>query len=70
MDFIGSCETVAAQMGEAMEEAGGDGFLIFGQMTRRSIAEITDGLVPALRRRGLVRSSYAHKTFRENLLDF
>jgi FMN-dependent oxidoreductase (nitrilotriacetate monooxygenase family) len=70
MDFIGSSDTVAAQMQEAMEEAGGDGFLIFGQMTRRAIAEVTDGLAPALRRRGLIRSGYNHDTFRENLLDF
>jgi alkanesulfonate monooxygenase SsuD/methylene tetrahydromethanopterin reductase-like flavin-dependent oxidoreductase (luciferase family) len=70
MQFVGSCDTVAAQMGEVMEEAGGDGFLIFGAMTRRAISEITDGLAPALRRRGLIRSSYEHKTFRENLLDF
>jgi FMN-dependent oxidoreductase (nitrilotriacetate monooxygenase family) len=70
MTFVGSCDTVAAQMEEVMEEAGGDGFLIFGAMTRRSIMEVTDGLAPALRRRGLIRSSYAHRTFRENLLDF
>jgi FMN-dependent oxidoreductase (nitrilotriacetate monooxygenase family) len=70
MDFVGSPETVAAQMGEAMEEAGGDGFLIYGPMTRHNITEICDGLAPALRRRGLIRSSYAHDTFRANLLDF
>jgi len=70
MDFVGSCETVAAQMGEAMEEAGGDGFLIYAPMTRRTIDEIADGLAPALRRRGLIRDSYTYPTFRENLLDF
>jgi FMN-dependent oxidoreductase (nitrilotriacetate monooxygenase family) len=70
MDFVGSPETVAAQMGEVMEEAGGDGFLIYGAMTRHNITEICDGLAPALRRRGLIRSSYAHDTFRANLLDF
>jgi FMN-dependent oxidoreductase (nitrilotriacetate monooxygenase family) len=70
IEFVGSCDTVAAQMGEVMEEAGGDGFLIYGQMERRAIAEITDGLAPALRKRGLIRSGYEHKTFRENLLDF
>jgi FMN-dependent oxidoreductase (nitrilotriacetate monooxygenase family) len=70
MDFAGSPDTVAAQMGEVMEEAGGDGFLVYAPMTRRSIVEITDGLAPALRRRGLIRTGYDHKTFRENLLDF
>ncbi|MEI7873857.1 MAG: hypothetical protein WCK95_17135 [Alphaproteobacteria bacterium] len=28
------------------------------------------GLVPALQRRGLTRKAYAHKTLRENLLEF
>jgi FMN-dependent oxidoreductase (nitrilotriacetate monooxygenase family) len=70
MEFIGSPDTVAVQMEEAMQEAGGDGFLIYAPMTRRAIVEIADGLGSALRKRGLIRSSYAHPTFRENLLDF
>jgi FMN-dependent oxidoreductase (nitrilotriacetate monooxygenase family) len=70
MDFIGTCDSVADQMGEVMQEAGGDGFLMYPAMTRRSITEVCDGLAPALRKRGLIRDGYAHKTFRENLLDF
>lgn len=70
MEFIGSNETVAGQMAEAMEEAGGDGFLMYPEMTRRSIMEVCDGLAPALRRRGVIRDGYSHKTFRENLLEF
>jgi FMN-dependent oxidoreductase (nitrilotriacetate monooxygenase family) len=70
MDFVGSFDTVAEQMGEAMETAGGDGFLIYQPMTRHQIIGITDGLCPALRKRGLIRSSYDYPTFRENLLAF
>jgi FMN-dependent oxidoreductase (nitrilotriacetate monooxygenase family) len=70
MDFVGTSEGIASQMEDAMEEAGGDGFLMYPDMTRRSITEVCDGLAPALRRRGLIRDGYAHKTFRENLLDF
>jgi alkanesulfonate monooxygenase SsuD/methylene tetrahydromethanopterin reductase-like flavin-dependent oxidoreductase (luciferase family) len=70
LDLVGSPDTVAAKMGEIMEAVGGDGFLLYPQMTRRAIAEITDGLVPALRKRGLTRSEYTHDTFRENLLEF
>jgi alkanesulfonate monooxygenase SsuD/methylene tetrahydromethanopterin reductase-like flavin-dependent oxidoreductase (luciferase family) len=70
MDFVGSFDTVAEQMGEAMEIAGGDGFLIYQPMTRHQIIGITDGLCPALRKRGLIRSSYDYPTFRENLLAF
>jgi hypothetical protein len=53
-----------------MEHAGGDGFLIASPVTRKNVSEIADGLAPALRRRGLIRSDYPHATFRENLLEF
>jgi len=62
--------TVAEQMGEAMEIAGGDGFLIYQPMTRHQIIGITDGLCPALRKARSIRSSYDYPTFRENLLAF
>jgi FMN-dependent oxidoreductase (nitrilotriacetate monooxygenase family) len=68
--FVGSPDTVAAQMGEAMEEVGGDGFLLSPEVTRRNIAEIADGLAPALRKRGLIRDGFENTTFRENLLAF
>jgi hypothetical protein len=32
--------------------------------------EITEGLVPALQRRGLVRTAYTQPTLRETLLEF
>ena len=50
-------------MAELMEEVGGDGFIFTGNLTRRYIAEITDGLVPALQRRGVVRAAYAAPAF-------
>jgi long-chain alkane monooxygenase len=52
---------------------GGDGFLITSpgrRLNRRYVAEITDGLVPALQRRGLARTSYSFEQFRDNLLEF
>jgi hypothetical protein len=49
---------------------GGDGFLLYPEMTRRSISAICDGLAPALQRRGLTRTTYDFDTFRENLLQF
>jgi FMN-dependent oxidoreductase (nitrilotriacetate monooxygenase family) len=72
-EFIGTPETVAARMEEMMEEVDGDGFLITSpekKLNRRYVTEITDGLVPALQRRGVVRSSYTHEQFRDNLLEF
>jgi long-chain alkane monooxygenase len=60
-------------MDEAMQEVGGDGFLIstpFMKVNRRQVAEVTEGLVPALQRRGLVRTGYTRSTLRETLLEF
>ncbi len=70
LGLIGSPDTVAAKMGEIMDEVGGDGFLLFPEVTRRTIAEYADGLSPALRKRGLIRDGYDHATLRENLRSF
>ena len=71
IDLVGTPEQVAGQMEEAMQEVGGDGFLIaLPNVSRRAVAEITDGLVPVLQQRGLVRKRYAHQHFRDNLLEF
>jgi FMN-dependent oxidoreductase (nitrilotriacetate monooxygenase family) len=70
LGLVGSPDTVAAKMGEIMEEVGGDGFLLDPELTRHTISLIADGLAPALRRRGLIRSGYGGSTFRENLFDF
>ena len=70
LDFVGTPDDVAAAMDEAMQHAGGDGFLITEPLSRRAITEITEGLAPALRRRGLLRSAYQHTLFRDNLLAF
>ena len=71
VELVGSPDTVARRMAEVMEEVGGDGFLITTNDTsRRVIAEIVDGLVPALQARGLSRRDYPHAMFRDNLLAF
>jgi alkanesulfonate monooxygenase SsuD/methylene tetrahydromethanopterin reductase-like flavin-dependent oxidoreductase (luciferase family) len=70
-DFVGTPADIAAEMDEVMQEVGGDGFLIsLGDVSRRSVAEITDGLVPALQQQGLTRKGYRHAQFRDNLLEF
>jgi alkanesulfonate monooxygenase SsuD/methylene tetrahydromethanopterin reductase-like flavin-dependent oxidoreductase (luciferase family) len=73
VDLTGTPDQVAEQMGEIMDEVGGDGFLITSpvmRLNRRYIVEITDGLVPALQRRGLTRTGYGFDQFRDNLLEF
>jgi len=70
-EIVGTPDSMAAEMGEMMEEIGGDGFLIsMPNVNRRTLAEFEDGLVPALQDRGLVRKAYEHKLLRDNLLSF
>jgi FMN-dependent oxidoreductase (nitrilotriacetate monooxygenase family) len=71
VELFGTPDQIAGQMAETMEEVGGDGFLFsMGDVSRRSVAEVADGLVPALQRRGLTRRAYAHAQFRDNLREF
>lgn len=71
VELVGTPDSLAARMGEVMEEVGGDGFLFsLPNVNRRTLAEVEDGLVPALQDRGLVRAAYTHKHFRDNLLEF
>jgi FMN-dependent oxidoreductase (nitrilotriacetate monooxygenase family) len=71
LNLWGTPDSVSAQMDEIMQEVGGDGFLIYlGEVSRRSVAEITDGLVPALQQRGLTRTGFDSPHFRDNLLAF
>jgi hypothetical protein len=60
-------------MDEAMQEVGGDGFLIstpYMKVNRHQVTAVTEGLVPALQRRGLVRTAYTKTTLRETLREF
>jgi NAD(P)-dependent dehydrogenase (short-subunit alcohol dehydrogenase family) len=55
LNLIGTPDEVAARMGEAIEEIGGDGFLIstpLQRISRRFINEVCEGLVPALQTAG------------------
>jgi long-chain alkane monooxygenase len=73
LPLIGTPDEVAEKMGEAMEAIGGDGFLVstpFQRISRRVVVEITEGLVPALQRRGLVRTQYEHTLLRDTLRSF
>jgi FMN-dependent oxidoreductase (nitrilotriacetate monooxygenase family) len=71
VELVGTPDSLAARMGEVMEEVGGDGFLFsMPNVNRRTLAEVEDGLVPALQDRGLVRAAYSHAQFRDNLLEF
>lgn len=73
LELVGTPDRVAARMGEIMAGVGGDGFLIstpFQRTSRRFINGVTEGLVPALQRRGLARTAYGSATLRDTLKEF
>ena len=73
LDLTGTPDQVAERLGEVMAQVGGDGFFVcqpFLRSSRRYVLEITDGLVPALQKRGLMRTAYSGATLRDNLLEF
>jgi alkanesulfonate monooxygenase SsuD/methylene tetrahydromethanopterin reductase-like flavin-dependent oxidoreductase (luciferase family) len=71
VDLAGTPDSVARQMSEIIDAVGGDGFLVTDpEFTRRYIAEVADGLVPALQKLGVVRKRYEHVMLRDNLLAF
>ncbi|SDH07301.1 NtaA/DmoA family FMN-dependent monooxygenase [Pseudonocardia oroxyli] len=71
MPLVGTPDHIADEMDKAMEHVGGDGFMFLAQPTSREyIREITEGLCPALRRRGLIRTGFAHEHFRDNMRSF
>jgi FMN-dependent oxidoreductase (nitrilotriacetate monooxygenase family) len=73
VELVGTPDQVAEKMGDVMAEVGGDGFLISSpamRNSRRYITEITDGLIPALQRRGLTRTEYTFEHLGDTLREF
>jgi alkanesulfonate monooxygenase SsuD/methylene tetrahydromethanopterin reductase-like flavin-dependent oxidoreductase (luciferase family) len=73
VEVTGTPEQVADKMVEIMDEVGGDGFLMkmpFHHINRRYILEVCEGLVPALQKRGAVRTEYTTSTLRETSREF
>ncbi len=68
--IVGTADAVASEMRDAMDEIGGDGFLIVGYLKPDYVASIVDDLVPELQRRNLTRSGYEPGTFRDSLMAF
>lgn len=67
---IGTAEQVADHLGTLADEVGGDGFLFTGQVHPAHVHHTLDPLVPALRRRGLLRDELGDGGLRANLTDF
>jgi FMN-dependent oxidoreductase (nitrilotriacetate monooxygenase family) len=67
---IGTSEQVADHLAELGEAVGGDGFLFTGQVHPANVHRTLDTLVPALRRRGVLRTELGDGGLRSNLRDF
>ncbi|RFA07737.1 dibenzothiophene desulfurization enzyme A [Subtercola boreus] len=69
--LVGTPESVADEMEAAIDQVGGDGFLLFhgggGLISRHYLDDVLDGLVPELQRRGLAQSGYGPGTFHDRL---
>lgn len=68
--IIGTGDEVAEHLSELAEAVGGDGFLFTGQVHPAHVHRTLDPLVPALRRRGLLRTELGNGGLRANLTDF
>jgi len=69
-ELIGTAEDCASQMQDAMEEIGGDGFLVVGPLVPGYVNSVVEELVPVLQRRGLTRTEYSHQHLRDNVMAF
>ena len=68
--IVGTADEIADHLGELSDGVGGDGFLFTGQVHPANVHRTLDPLVPALRRRGLLRDSLGDGGLRSNLTDF
>ncbi len=68
MPICGSYDQVADYLGWLAAETDADGFHFrYATKDFRYVVQLTTGLIPALRKRGLFRSEYGGTTLRENL---
>ncbi len=68
--YVGTAEEIADFIEELGEEAENDGFIFSGDLHPVTVHRMLDELVPVLRRRGILRSSYGSGGLRGNLRDF
>jgi alkanesulfonate monooxygenase SsuD/methylene tetrahydromethanopterin reductase-like flavin-dependent oxidoreductase (luciferase family) len=67
---IGTADQVADHLATLGEQVGGDGFLFTGQVHPANVHRTLDTLVPALRKRGVLRTELGDGGLRQNLADF
>lgn len=67
--LVGTPESIADTIEGLVEEVGFDGLAIREALSPMRVHEVVNLLVPELRKRGLVRSHFRHKTLRDNFFD-
>lgn len=67
---VGTVEQVADFIETLGDDAGNDGFIFNGDLHPVTVHKILDRLVPELRRRGILRTSFGGGGLRRNLNDF
>ncbi|MFE4331184.1 NtaA/DmoA family FMN-dependent monooxygenase [Streptomyces sp. NPDC056831] len=65
--FIGSPQTVAAQLTEFVAADAADGFILVPHLTPGGLDDFVDRVVPLLQERGVFRSEYTGPTLRSHL---
>ena len=65
--FVGSPETVAAEIDELVQRDASDGFVLVPHLVPGGLDEFADRVVPLLQERGSFRTEYSGATLRENL---
>ncbi|MFF2042226.1 NtaA/DmoA family FMN-dependent monooxygenase [Kitasatospora sp. NPDC058170] len=65
--FIGSPETVAAQVDRYVQQDAADGFILVPHLTPGGLDDFVDRVVPLLQERGVFRTDYTGTTLRDHL---
>ncbi|MCX4822071.1 NtaA/DmoA family FMN-dependent monooxygenase [Streptomyces sp. NBC_01142] len=65
--FIGSAQSVAAQMEEFVAEGAADGFILVPHLTPGGLDDFVEEVVPLLQERGAFRTEYSGATLRSHL---
>lgn len=65
--FVGSPQTVAAELDRYVQEDAADGFILVPHLTPGGLDDVVDRVVPLMRERGVFRDAYEGTTLRSHL---
>jgi alkanesulfonate monooxygenase SsuD/methylene tetrahydromethanopterin reductase-like flavin-dependent oxidoreductase (luciferase family) len=65
--FVGSPQTVAAEIDDLVQSDASDGFILVPHLVPGGLDPFVDAVVPLLQERGVFRADYEGTTLREHL---